>query len=343
MKTLPILTFAGIITAASVCAVLWLPGLNAQETPAAADPADPTAKETPATIGAGDPDVSSTPDGTPTAGSAKPVLRRNEKTGATPSLTLEDARERLINYRSLKADIVQTVRIGSRRFRIKGQYLHGGSDLKLRLEYDLQIGSTKAHLLEICDGQILRTHIKVGDTDRVTRRNVRQILDTASRSTDSSANLLNGELGLGGLRGLLASIQKSVQIDKQWEQDAASQTFVVVEGGWKSGFRKRFLGANADDLNASLPTYVPDKVRIYLEQESLFPRRILYLKRDASDVYHPMVSIDFVTVETNIDLPEEAFIFTPPKNVTQEDITESYVRQFTEPSTEKPTETPAEK
>ena len=83
-----------------------------------------------------------------------------------------------------------------------------------------------------------------------------------------------------------------------------------------------------------LPAYVPDKVRIYLERESLFPRRILYLKRDRSDVHRPMVSIDFVSVETNIDLPDDVFVFTPPKNVTQEDVTESYVRRFTEPPAE---------
>lgn len=257
------------------------------------------------------------------------VIRRNEKSGASAQVTLESARDRLISYRSVQAEMVETVDLGMRRFRMKGSYLQG-TDLKLRLEYDLQVGSTEARLVEVCDGQILWTHQTIGAEERVTRRNVRQILTAASSAGKTPQNLLTAELGLGGLPGLLAGIQKSVQLEKQWEQDVNEQTFVVIEGGWKKNFRSKFLGPDADS-EQPLPAFVPDQVRIYFEQESLFPRRILYLKRSPEGTRRPMVTLDFVDVRWNVELADDAFEYTPPEKVARQDVTQAYINRFNPP------------
>ncbi|NQV26560.1 MAG: hypothetical protein HQ518_19570 [Rhodopirellula sp.] len=332
MKSLPILPFAAFLAAVTGCVWIWQSGAHGQD--ANADPAK-----------AGDAASSAKPAGPePTAQPAgnspqdnPSVARRNEKSGASAQVTLESARDRLISYRSVQAQIVETVDLGLRRFRMEGSYLQG-TDLKLRLEYDLQVGSTAARMIEVCDGQILWTHQKIGKKERVTRRNVRQILTAASSAIKTPQNLLTAELGLGGLPSLLAGIQKSVQLEKQWEQDVNEQTFVVIEGGWKKSFRSKFLGPDADEKEA-LPAFVPDEVRIYFEQKSLFPRRILYLKHAEDGTRRPMVTLDFVDVKWDVELAEDAFTYTPPEKVARQDVTQAYINRFTSPEADKPADT----
>lgn len=329
MKSLPVLPIAAFLSVVMVCAWISLSGASAQDS-SGTDATSST--ERPQTAPTGPKPSPQVDKESPTKPPA--VVRRNEKSGASAQVTLESARDRLISYRSVKAQIVEAVNLGARRFRMEGSYLQG-TDLKLRLEYDLQVGNTAAHLVEVCDGQILWTHQTVGDDQRVTRRNVRQILTAASTAGKTPQNLLTAELGLGGLPGLLAGIQKSVQLQKQWEQDVNGQAFVVIEGGWKKSFRSKFLGPDADK-DQPLPAFVPDQVRIYFEKESLFPRRILYMKLDESSTRRPMVTLDFVNVQWNQELAKDAFDYTPPEKVARQDVTQAYINRFTSPSKDAP-------
>ena len=261
---------------------------------------------------------------------AKPtVLRRNEKSGGSALRTLQQAHDKLNGYRFIDAKLDQTVRIGDRQFKMQGRYLKG-ADLKLRLEYAVQVGGTSGQLIEVCDGQLLWTHYNVGGQQRVTRRNVQQIISAASQAGFTAQNVLTAELGLGGLQGLMASLQKSVQFESQWEQDASERTFVVIEGAWKRSFRERLLGPDAP-ADQPMPPTVPDQVRLYFEQDSLFPRRILYLKKEADGRRVPMVTIDFTEVTWPESIDESQFSFKPPATVAPEDITQSYVNRFKPP------------
>lgn len=336
MKSLPILPMVAFLAAATVCAWMSLPGAHGQE-PDSGD-AKPISKAAPAGPTGPKPAPKSAAE---TSTERPPVVRRNQKSGASGQVTLESARDRLISYRSVQAQMIESVDLGPRRFRMEGSYLQG-TDLKLRLEYDLQVGNTAAHLLEVCDGQILWTHQKIGEEERVTRRNVRQILSAASSAGKTPQNLLTAELGLGGLPGLLAGIQKSVQLEKQWEQDVNDQAFVVIEGVWKKSFRAKFLGPDADQ-KTPLPAFVPDQVRIYFEQDSLFPRRILYLKLEESGTRRPMVTLDFVDVKWDVQLADDAFNYTPPEKVARQDVTQAYINRFNPPKPDATSKTPAEK
>jgi len=322
MKTLPVLTLSLGLAVATVSGVPLLltaqDGNAGKQTESASQPAP--IKD----------DASKLPSSGKTSGKPASPLRRNEKSAATALVTMEAAREKLVGYRSVKAKIVESVTLGDRKFRMSGTYLQG-TDLKLRLEYDVEVGSTKAKLIEVCDGQILWTHHMVGKEQRITRRNVRQILTAAGAAGATPQNLLTAELGLGGLPSLMASIQKSLKLERQWEQDVGQHEFIVVEGGWKQAFREKFLGPGAPDDQA-LPPFVPDRVRLYFDKESLFPRRILYLKQDGAKVHHPMVALDLIEVEWNGPVDEKAFAYTPPENVPHEDSTRAYISQFEKPA-----------
>lgn len=320
MKSLPIVTLAASCVLAASYA--WSVLLNAQEKP----PSEAAQPDKPAATGNSDVPQGPRSDDGRALRSAPIKLRRNEKSAATAVVTLGEARRRLTSYRTVKANIEETIVLEPRRFKMKGSYIQG-TDLKLRLQYDLQVGGTKASLIEVCDGQILWTWQQIGAEQRVTRRNVRQILSVRETAGRTPRNTLIAELGLGGLPGLLASIERNISLEEQWETTIDDRTLVVVEGTWKETFRRR-VAPNLPP-NQPLPQWVPDRIRIYFEQDSLFPRRIRYLKRNVLNVHHPMVTLDFVDVEWNSEVDPAAFTFVPPEKVVAEDVTQAYLKEFT--------------
>lgn len=231
----------------------------------------------------------------------------------------------MISYESIRAQIVQTVALDGHRFRLKGTYLQG-ANLQLRLDCQVQVGSTTGKMTEVSDGQILWTWQQIGDEQRVTRRNVRQIERAASSAGMTTQNLLLAELGFGGLPAMIASLQKSFQFDRVVEQDVDGLRFVVMDGVWQPEIATRVGGSP----QARMPDHIPDRVRIYFQKDKLFPRRILYLKLGSKpNRYRPLVSLDFVNVVWDGPLDETAFEFTPPEDVRREDITQEYIRKFT--------------
>ncbi len=252
------------------------------------------------------------------------------ESAARAQATLKTARGKLIDHKSVRAQIIETVMIGNRRFRATGKYLQG-TDLRLRLEYQIQVGSTKGYLLQVCDGEILWTHQTVGKLATVTRRNVREILNAAASSGDIPQNLLVAELGLGGLPALLASLERTMDFDTEKEETIDGNVFIVIEGTWKSKFSKHWADTNRQNPGI-IPEYVPDRVRIFLDQKNLFPHRILYLKKPASKkVFRPMVALDFTKVVLNAATNPEEFSFASPKGVQEQDITQYYLQRLTAP------------
>ncbi len=316
MKTLPLLTAALTLSFSTSWAVLSFRQSLAQE------------KEKPAaTVPTAQQAAESKKAATQKAVTEKAATRKNEASGAVAVISLEDAREKLINYQSIRAKVLESVSIGDRQFQLKGSYLQGDG-LKLRVEYEVTLGGTEGKLLEVCDGQLLWTQQTIGKEQRVSRRNVRQILEAAATAERSSETLLHAELGLGGLPGMMASIQKSVQFEKQWEQDYDGQEFIVIDGGWKPELRSKFVGPNSD-AEKPLPSFVPDRIRVYFEKASMFPRRILYLKKsEPSKSLRPMVSLDFTDVTTNQPIDAAAFTFKAPENVDRQDVTDEFLRLF---------------
>jgi hypothetical protein len=241
------------------------------------------------------------------------------------TLILEQARERLISYESIRAELIETVALGGHQFRMKGTYLQG-TNLRLRLDCQVQVGETAGKMTEVCDGQILWTWQQIGEKQRVTRRNVRQIERAASSTGMTTQNLLLAELGFGGLPALVASLQKSLKFDRVAEQDVDGLRLIVMDGVWQPEFREQLAGGT----DSPLPSHIPDRVRLYLQKDKLFPRRILYLKQGSKpNRFRPLVSLDFVNVVWDGPLDETAFQFTPPENVRREDITQEYIRRFT--------------
>ena len=209
---------------------------------------------------------------------------------------------------------------------MKGRYLQG-TNLQLRLDCQVQVGATTGKLTEVCDGQILWTWQQTGKHQRVTRRNVRQIERAASAAGMTTQNLLVAELGFGGLPALVAALQKSFQFERVVEQDVDGLRLLVMDGTWRPEIEKSL----AIDSGGSLASHIPDRIRIYLQKDKLFPRRILYLKQGSKpNLFRPLASLDFANVVWDGPLSETAFLFSPPEDVRREDVTQEYIRRFSQ-------------
>jgi outer membrane lipoprotein-sorting protein len=247
-----------------------------------------------------------------------------------PDALMDQSREKLAGYKSLKAKMVETIDFGAnRRFKADGLYLQSAGN-KVRVDLAIEVGKNKGHLLQVSEGDVLWTVYDTGQTPKVTRRDVRQILAAAKGADGKSAVL--AELGLGGLPALLAAIEQSIDFKPALAATIEGRKFYVLEGVWKPAFRTQFEAQvqQASEGPKSLPAQIPDMVRVYLDAETFFPYRIRYLKLPpaAGEEPRPLLTLDFRDIVVNAPIDPEEFRYTAPKDAAVADLTSIYVNQL---------------
>lgn len=239
---------------------------------------------------------------------------------------------------SFQANLRQQTTIGAHSFTSTGRYVQG-QDNKLRMELDLKLDSgvrvLKAKLIQVCDGEILKTLRTVGTKHRLTRRNVKQILAAAGNKGGAYQGALRVELGLGGIPALLASMQRTMQFDDYQTKRSGKQTVHVLEGTWNPTYHNHFRGLNQNNPNKKdFPDFVPDRIRVHISVlDTLYILRgVEYLKRGPDGVkYVPLVTLTFEDIKLNPKIDEQAFVFKAPPNIFEEDVTRVYLDQLLAP------------
>lgn len=253
---------------------------------------------------------------------------------------LAQARERLRAYTTIRTDIVETVLFGARRYRAEGKFLQG-PDRQIRLEYQVSVPGAdgkpiEGALLEVSDGNIMQTSYRIGTELRVTRRDLKQILEAIARNPSMNSEMQASRLGLGGLPSLLASLEKSMVFNSVGTEEIQGTSFLVLKGGWSQEYLDKLRPKESERL----PGYIPDFVWIYFDEASLFPRRVFYLKEDGGKPT-PMMTLDFLNIQTNVPVESEEFFFVPPKDVVVQDITTQMIEQIESAAATPAAETPA--
>jgi len=286
--------------AATLLAVtLWLP---AQDPPAAAPAATP--------------EVPATPPAVPDA-----------------ATLLAQSRAKLGEYRTLKAQLAETIDFGpARRFKASGVYLQGAGN-KVALDLTILVGKNKGRLRQISEGDVLWNVYETGETPKITRRDLKQILAVAKGAEAKSTWL--AELGLGGLPALLASIEGAIDLQPTTAAVIEGRSFYVLEGTWKPAIRQQFeaqLQQSPSPPNGPkmLPVHIPEYVRLYFDAETLFPYRIRYLKESGAPGVEPrpLLTLDFKDIVVNGSIDAEEFRYTPPEGAQVADTTKQYLDQF---------------
>lgn len=334
MHTLRSLTAAGI----ALAALLWGlgQGIDVRSFLLAhdADPADPArsvpaGEETPDNSAAGDPGAA------------------GDSVSSRALRLISDAAAKLAQYDSIRAELIETVSIGDRRFKVTGTYLKGRNH-KMALRYRVVLGESEGIYEEICDGDVLWTlsQIRSGDSESqsaaekpvLTRRDVKEILAETRKHGELAEQLQLLDLGLGGLPAMLGALTQRVLFDEITEEAIDDSTFAVLEGGWTPEFLPVLHGVTPNDklsekqlaevLKRPLPEHVPDRVRLYFDKQD-FPRRVQYLKRPGgSGPLMPMVTLDLVRVTLNGEVHDSDFQYTPPPGLYPNDVTQHYLDEL---------------
>jgi outer membrane lipoprotein-sorting protein len=273
-----------------------------------------------------------TPSAENPASETSAAEQNTEKTYRQAARTLIEARKRIEGYDSIKADMLETVLLGTRRYQAQGEYLQTrGNKLRLSFEFSIKGADGKpleASLLQVSNGEVMHSSYQVGSDLQVSRRDVLQILTALEEHPSLGMDQMKARLGLGGLPALLASIQISFRFDVLRNESIQGIDFVLVAGSWHDKLLKKFRpkGAKPD---TPLPAHIPDRIHVYFDKESLFPRRLLYLKK-IGDGYQPMMTLDFVNVEQNVAVNEDSFVFYSPEGAVSQDITQNIISQIVE-------------
>ncbi len=254
----------------------------------------------------------------------KPARRRR------PVDELRLSQEKLKTLQPFRAEIVETIVVRGKTFRAKGKYLQG-KGLKLKLEFELEVGRTKGTLVQICNGKTLWTQHKIGTTVQATRRDVPRIIKELKQLSQAGSKPRPGQfetdLGLGGIGALLTSLEQSMTFTLQREGQIQGRPFVIIEGSWNAAFLET-LTVESRPTSGELPEYIPDRVRIYFDKSTKFPHRILYLKKQPDRAsLRPMVSLEFRKVEVNTQIDDSVFVFKAGKGVRVQDVTEEFIKQ----------------
>lgn len=233
--------------------------------------------------------------------------------------TFQKALAAFAEHQSVEATLVESILISEQPLKMTGRYLEQKEKSRLELQIKLT-GNAEGSLLEVVDGDVLWNQTTIGESRQVTLRNLKQISAALAELPVQTAS--NGlDLGLGGLSGLMRSLERTMDFSQQ----RTDGEFIIVQGRWKSEFLANWQTGDSKEL----PQYVPDTLRISFDGQTLFPRRLLYLKRvPDKDALRPFVKLEFQNVKLDGEIDEAEFEFTPPEDIVPDDVTTVYIDQL---------------
>ena len=248
---------------------------------------------------------------------------------------LAEAREELGKLQSVRAKLSQTIAISARKMRAEGTYLRGGDD-RVRLEFSLpREGSNPPAFdsyVQISDGQVSWRTLKVGEQESIERCNLQAVRDAIADEPRLERANWRTDLGIGGLKSMLASFEKLMDFSEVTEKNIDGKDFLVITGRWNAKSLSEKIIPGETQAKGPVPGYVPDYVRIYFDSRTKFPRRLLYLKRHPSDAqrWRPIVTVDFTDVVLNAPVDASSFQYTPPENSVPTDTTPQFIGRLKE-------------
>jgi len=303
------------------------------------------------------PPTDADPPETPSADTSVADSPNQEATAASadvpnPTDLLNQVRSKLQSLESLKCDLHQTVMMSGMTLHATGTYAEASGNRvhvefrifpsqpavkddtkKLAIDAEpaaLAPETARGELTQVSDGAVLFTHWKNGTAVRVTRRNLRDIMDAATKVAGYDADHVAMDLGVGGLRGLISRIESLMEFAPVQTKKVGESDYYVVRGRWNAKTRKELFQL-PDNVIADPRPHVPEYVVFYIDAKSLLPRRIEYRKRAADPAQkfdRPMVTLDLRNVVLNETLPDDMFVFVTPEGVKEEDITEQTIQSI---------------
>lgn len=293
----------------------------------------------------------------PAAAEPGPTVR--EDLNATD--VLATVRDKLDTIESLQCELYETVVLSDQRFYASGLYSQASGN-RVRLEFRIfpirgvrnvdaenlaidgspeDVGKQKptGEFTQVSDGGVLWTLWKNGDDKRLTRRNIREILEAAAEEEDFSSAQMLEDLGTGGLQALIARLQTGMEFGTVREQAVGETRLLLLSGRWTEKARQDYF--KVTNPEQPMPEWLPDYVRLYVDADALLPRRIEYLKKHpnpAEKLVRPLITLDFRKMSINDTLPEDWFVFSAPEGLAEDDLTQQTIRSIKQAANPAPSE-----
>lgn len=293
---------------------------------------------------------------------ADPAVATQPAAGSAPSAATTDLpaadqilsqlRERLESLENLQCDLHQTALINGVSIVSAGRYAEAsGNRVRLqlmlfptapftvqtkedtRLEADPKTPaeeSARGSLLQVSDGTVLHTEWKNGAAVQVTRRTIADILAAAESVEDYAASAVLADLGVGGMRALIARLQDTMTFAPVKELTVNDRQILQVTGRWSDRVRREIFQLPEDGFVDSRP-WVPEYVQVFVDAETRLPRRIQFLKHSlnpSQKIARPLLTLDLRKIEINGQIDEQLFSYRPPEGAAEEDQTEAVIRSI---------------
>lgn len=259
---------------------------------------------------------------------------------ATPGETLlKSAVAELARMQTVAAKMRQQVNLFGHQIIGSGTYLQQGRgvDLRLRMELKLRVAERLSSLQQVSDGKSFWVRSDGLDETRITRVDLARVRYALQRQQlDAPANVTAG-ISVGGLPRLLENLDASFRFGAATEERLDRLVVWKIEGEWERTKLADLLPAQAERLRAGnapdfskLPEHLPDRVRLMLGKDDLFPYRFEFLRmspeineatgrREAK----VLVLMEFFEVQTNVAIDARNFVYQPTKF---EDATGTFLR-----------------
>ena len=242
------------------------------------------------------------------------------------------------SHYTVSAEVTQTANLLGQEMIGSGSYFEQRSNqgLRFRLELNAQTSDDKraSGLVQVCDGQYLWSYRKLRGSESLSRVDltlVQQRLDEVGAG--SSAQILDGWPGMGGLAKLLQSYDRAFLFDTPEEvQLQSSFPAWKVEGRWRPEMLARAVPRLKDAIKQGrgvaredLPEHLPNSVVLFLGKDDLFPYSIFYYRLEgttadvkASPDDRQIVQIILSEVRFNQSIPAGKFVYNPQLKFSDE-------------------------
>ncbi|MCX7401226.1 MAG: hypothetical protein NT138_26375 [Planctomycetales bacterium] len=261
-------------------------------------------------------------------------------------------RTKLEGLDSLRCELHQTSLISGMKLTARGKYLEASgnrvnlqfmifpmvaekADDAKQLALDAEAApvdetQNRGILNQVSDGSVLSTLWKNGDMQRVSRRNITSILAAAEATKAYDVKNAAMDLGVGGLRGLVSRLQTMMEFAPVKSITVGDRKVYEVTGRWSERIRKDVFKVPEGSVVDPRP-HVPEYTRVYVDAETMLPRRIQFLKRSmdpTAKMVRPLITLDFRNLVINEPVDDQAFVFKTPEKAVEVDETENVIQMI---------------
>ena len=259
---------------------------------------------------------------------------------ATPGDTLiAHAATELGRHQAIAANLREQINLFGHQVFGKGTYLQQGrgENLKLRMEIKLEhVAGRTSSVQQVSDGTNFWLLQDTGGPPRISRIDLRRVRESLARQPSPKPQTASW-LAIGGLPKLLDSLDRSFRFGPVRSGRLDRLDVWIIEGDWDRAALAELAPDQAARLKAGgppddsrLPEQIPNRVRLMVGRDDLFPYRIEYRRVSFENGQLPgtgdgalLVLMELVEVELNGPIDARNFIYQPTK---YDDITATYLK-----------------